>query len=330
MFKSKYIKYKAKYLNLAYQLGGVGEEEAQKTLKNATKVLARPMNFFGPMAKDKLRMMLGKSSPQENPHTKTVQVEAIGSGVVIIPALILIPRTTLNDIKKEIFEHHTSEIKNFQAYRLFLGHGGEELTDNRQIRDIYDGASIVIFGDKIKDDAIIRVTRVANYLRTMSTTLKNDKDIVIAALKRGFKLQEVSEELRNDKDIVMAAVSYTSLELQHVSAELRNDKDIIMATVLRDGFGLKYASEELRNNKAIVMIAVRQYGYALQYASTSLKDDEEIVSIAVAQNGYALQYASVRLRDDRDIVMTAVRRTGDALKFASVRLQDDKQIKELQ
>ena len=280
-----------------------------ETLRNLRSVIARKMDFHAPYAKALLGNMLGigpsspQNAPQENLDVLTVQVEAVGSGKVIIPALELAPTTTVNEIKKKIFDRQESEtIKHFQSYGLFIGHGGPELTDPYQQME------------KVRDDYLI-----------ITVTQNEEKDRFMTAVTQyGYLLADASQTLRNDKDIVMAVVTENGYALQYAPETLRNDKDIVMAAVTQNGHALVFASETPKNDRDIVMTAVTRYGDVLRYASETLKNDKDIVTAAVTQDGLALAYASETLKNDKDIVMAAVTPDVYALRHASDTLRNDK------
>ena len=222
-----------------------------ETLRNLRTVIARKMDFHAPYAKALLGDMLGVGPSsrsdilQENLDVLTVQVEAVGSGKVIIPALELTSMTTINDIKKKIFDiHKLKTIKHFEAYRLFINHGGTELTDlSRQMGEV-------------------RVNRV------VAVTQNEEKDLFMPDIMQNcWALIRASEMLKNDRDIVMTAVKQNGFALRFASETLRNDRDIVMAAVTQNGFALACASKTLKNDKVIVMAAVTENWDALVYAS---------------------------------------------------------------
>lgn len=88
-----------------------------------------------------------------------------------------------------------------------------------------------------------------------------DKAIVAVrkAGKAGSALAYVSEELRNDKDVVLAAVSNYGYALEYASKELCADKEVVLAAVRDNGYALEYASKELRADKDVVLAAVNNH-----------------------------------------------------------------------
>jgi len=171
-------------------------------------------------------------------------------------------------------------------------------------------------------------------LELVSEELKNDKEIILAAVKKhGFALKYASEKLKDDKEVVLAAVNQSSSALidkdsalEHASERLKDDKEVVLAAVKKRGSALKYASERLKDDKEVVLVALKEKGSALEHASEKLKNDKEVVLVALNEKGSALEYASEKLKDDKEVVLVAVKKHGYALKYASERLKDDKEV----
>ena len=90
-------------------------------------------------------------------------------------------------------------------------------------------------------------------------------------------LRYASDTLKNDRDVVLAAVQHNGMVLHYASANLRNDQDIVLAAVQQHGDALQYASDGLRNDQGVVLVAVQQHGrMALLYASANLKNARTI------------------------------------------------------
>jgi hypothetical protein len=139
-----------------------------------------------------------------------------------------------------------------------------------------------------------------------SDSLKDDKDVVLAAVKNCFyAFQYASNRLKDDKNIVLTVVKQYGGNLKDVSTRLKNDKEVVGAAVQQNGQALQFASTILKNDKYIVSDAVKQDGLALQFASSTLKNDKDVVSAAVKQNGFAIEYASDTLKNDKDIIAAA-------------------------
>jgi len=61
-----------------------------------------------------------------------------------------------------------------------------------------------------------------------------------------FFLHHVSLELRNDKDVVLAAVKQDGRALEYASPELRNDKDVVLAAVTESRDAFPYINDSLK------------------------------------------------------------------------------------
>ncbi len=196
-------------------------------------------------------------------------------------------------------------------------------------------------------------------LKNMSSRLKKDREVVLAAVKRdGAALQYADDSLRRDKEIVLTALKQVKkaekftvdvlafaesslkknrgfiyqavredgLSLKYAVPTLKKDRRIVLAAVKENGYALEYADPVLKKEKAIVLSAVKNNGNALEYADPVLKKDKIVVLAAVKQNGYALRYADPLLRKDKSVVLAAVKNYGYALRYADPLLRKDKEI----
>ena len=78
----------------------------------------------------------------------------------------------------------------------------------------------------------------------------NKADAMAAVSQDGNALEYVSAELRNDREVVMAAVTsisslYTSA-LKYVSDNLRDDREFVMAVVKNVGRELAFVRNEFK------------------------------------------------------------------------------------
>ena len=164
-------------------------------------------------------------------------------------------------------------------------------------------------------------------LKHVSSRLRNDKEVVIAALERkSDSIKFVSVRLRDDRDVMLTAVMVAGDSFEFASPRLRDDKVIAMLAVSRDGFQLEYASLYLRDDKDVVMLAVEECGLSFLFASNRLKDDCDVARLAVKIWTHVLRYASPRVRDNKEVVLVAVEAGSGALQFASTRLQRDSDV----
>jgi len=154
-------------------------------------------------------------------------------------------------------------------------------------------------------------------------------------MKQNIDLKNASDTLKNDKDIVLEAIKNNGYSLEYASDRLKNDREIVLEAIKTDFWALKYASDTLKNDKEIVLEAIKN-GNSLQYASNTLKNDKEIVLEAIKNNGYFLEYASDTLKNDREIVLKSIRKrkgyktyssfiyAGDILKHDKAFLKEEK------
>ncbi len=145
------------------------------------------------------------------------------------------------------------------------------------------------------DKVIEEVTKYGWLLKDLSEEDKNNKKIVLAAMKSwGRGLEHVSEDLKNDKEVVSAAVTETKEAFDYASEDLKNDKEFILDILEKNPFVIAYLPEKLINDREIVLATVKIHGDMIKH--TKFLDDEEIVEAAFNHSKSSLRYVSERLQ----------------------------------
>jgi hypothetical protein len=115
--------------------------------------------------------------------------------------------------------------------------------------------------------------------------LQSRKSIaLIAVTQDGAALRCVALNLRNDRDIVLAAVNHAPHRhtqqkksyITYASVEMKDDVEVMTAAVARNGLTLKFGGNKARGDRGVVLAAVSNNGEALQYASDELKGCKEV------------------------------------------------------
>ena len=204
------------------------------------------------------------------------------------------------------------------------------------------------------------VTKNGNALRDFSSSFKNDRDIVLAAVKNtGIALQFASEELQNNFDVVLAAVSqdgyairYASYDLKNnrqillaccdtrphiinlseLTNELKSDEEFILAALEGNSKNWQHVSEQLRGSPTFILKALEAKGHRtdaqshwniiIEHVSPDLRNNRDFYLLIVKNNCKFLRYMS-DLRKDRDFILDVVKFNGNAIKYASPDLQND-------
>lgn len=167
---------------------------------------------------------------------------------------------------------------------------------------------------KVVIASIISLVKNEMNLVTVLDAIKNDRDLVMEAVRRnGRDLEFASWDLRKDRDVVMEAVSQCGMALKFASKALQDDREIVMKAVTgpRSGSAIRYASEALRNDKEIVIAAVTgdKDNWAVHHIPEIFLHDKDVMFIAVKQ-GFRYEYLMSNLVGDRDIVMETVKHHG--------------------
>lgn len=105
---------------------------------------------------------------------------------------------------------------------------------------------------------------------------------LLAVQSMPTSLKYVSNNLKDDKDVVLAAINTEDSEgvLEYASSRLRDDYDLVYKAVSVDALNLEFASDRLRDDKTIVMAALKKFGGVLEDASERLQKDPELIKLA--------------------------------------------------
>ncbi len=167
----------------------------------------------------------------------------------------------------------------------------------------------------------------SSIFQNLTTLFRDKKEIAMILVGKGLKeIEDFSAELRNDRDVVLAAVQLKGCALEFASLELRSDRDVVLAAVQQNGAALEFASLKLRSDRVVVLASVKLKGWTLQFASPELRSDRDVVLAAVQRSGWALEFASPEFQNDCDVVFVAVQQNVAALEFASLELQHDRDL----
>ncbi len=196
-----------------------------------------------------------------------------------------------------------------------------------------NGLALKNASDELKNNKEIVLAAVKQYcgaLQYASDKLKADLEIVFTAIKNGWwTLKYASDEFNADKEIleiVVDIVKHNHLDLEFDSKGLLANREIVSFSVQQDWRALKYASDELKSDKEIILTAVQQDWRTLEYASKEFVNDQESMLATVSQNGLALKYASNELKNDKEVVLAAISQNGLALKYTNDELKNDKEV----
>ncbi len=162
----------------------------------------------------------------------------------------------------------------------------------------------------------------------------------------GLHLRDVSKRLRNDKDVVLAAVTENKKAIKYAGDDACYDEEVmrlvagpnyippvsdrekVLEDVKINPMAILDASE-FWEDREIIMEAVKGDGNLYIYCSDELKDDDEVFLAAVVTNPKALKSASKRIQDSEHLVLEALRRAYEqggawVLQFASKRVLSNK------
>ena len=212
--------------------------------------------------------------------------------------------------------------------------------------------SLKFASDQLKDnkDYVLRaVTLNGADLKYASTNLRNDKEIVMIALKNyhniirksiekdfenraytllmvemyGFKILDYYNNFDFDDDEVLITLQDNDHSLLfYISEELKVDKDVALFAMKIDPETYKDLPIIFENDEDILLHAI-EYKFFLYNAPNVVRDNRKIVLDAVKRHGEAIYYISDRLYDDEEIILESLKHNGRSLRKASDRLKDN-------
>ncbi len=99
--------------------------------------------------------------------------------------------------------------------------------------------------------------------------------------RRGDYLEYASKYFRNDKDVVLKAVRQDGRSLKYASKELRADRSVVLEAVKQNEGAFSYASKELKNDKELAMLAVKKWSWIFIEVGEDLQHDKELLLTAL-------------------------------------------------
>lgn len=158
------------------------------------------------------------------------------------------------------------------------------------------------------------MTREQHTAEKLDEMIKNNRDLVKAAISSWSHAIRSAEHFLADREMVLHAVQRDGYLIKYASAELRKDPSIVFTAMENaPGFAFAYADDSLRRDKEFVLQVMEVCGEALAYVDKALQADEEVVLAAVKQNAQALGHAADMLLQDPDFAKKAVQMNGLAI-----------------
>jgi hypothetical protein len=197
-----------------------------------------------------------------------------------------------------------------------LSYASQALRDDRELAliAVIGGWRLSEVSEYIRDDrdivlAAITVNHMASQFSYASQRLRDDRDLALLAVQGGWSLSEASYLIRNDREVVLVALrSGVGSQMIHASTRLRGDRQLALIAATK-GWDLSGASDEVKDDKEIVAAGISSTrGMAFEYASRRLKGDRVLLQSALERgNPDAFEAAAEELRQDKSIVLVAVR-----------------------
>lgn len=139
--------------------------------------------------------------------------------------------------------------------------------------------------------------------------ITNKQEALDAVMIDGMRLEECSVNLRNNKDVVIAAVKNREKAMMFVSEELKCNKDVIRSALVRrntlrseEGIAFSFLPDKIKDSEIIVLMSIPMFGGAFQYISERLKKDEDFLVDAALVNIKILKYIDKKFLKDENFI----------------------------
>ena len=214
---------------------------------------------------------------------------------------------------------------------------------------------------KDKQQALAKIKERYVYYGMIDKSLKDDEEIVVAALTAGAPMNIMPKRYHKNKKLILLSLKARPSNFKHVDESLKGDSDILLASLhheydsavknmkyaplkltkdssfMLEAIKIKpkaknpsifsYADKSLKNNKKFVLKAIDIYGKLLCESATDLKDNKEIALYALKHEGETLECLKKEFRYDRALVLTAAKQNGAVILMdIDPQFREDKEI----
>ncbi|CAE7385617.1 unnamed protein product [Symbiodinium natans] len=237
-----------------------------------------------------------------------VEVHAL-SGVLLC-ALQVQGNQTVADLKGLV--HKSTQIKP-AVQKLLLGPSVLRNTDSLSELLTQGAVNEVVLLQT--DKWIEEVAQDWRRLRKASEAVRNDKDLVLAAIERsqGEAVKFAGDDIRADREVMLAAMKCNGSLYRYANPSLGLDMEFMLAVLHQPPCRhcplpswQWHTSPEMCSDKSFILLMVARKGLALQHAASELRGDEEVVRAAMSEYPLAFQHASHALRSNRDFARYAL------------------------
>lgn len=109
-----------------------------------------------------------------------------------------------------------------------------------------------------------------------------EKNEAIEKIKLGIvNYESLFTSLKNDRDVVLSAVKYERNGFQKIPIEFKDDEEIVLEATLKNPENLKYASDRIRSDFEYAKKLIKIYPQTYQYISHDLIQKLELLLLAI-------------------------------------------------
>ena len=161
--------------------------------------------------------------------------------------------------------------------------------------------------------------------RKLSDDLKEDKDVIIAALNSGLDFYLIPDEKKKDRDVAVVAIKYHASVFDYLDESFKDDKEIVLLTLEGTNNIYSNISDRLRSDKDVCLATLALFPYEYQIMPVEIKEDKEFIKIAIVTNKYVYEYLPDSIKEDKEITEIALTVDAWIYRYLPEKLKTDKE-----
>ncbi len=155
-----------------------------------------------------------------------------------------------------------------------------------------------------------------NGFRYANQELMGNKEIALLAIKNHPKnIKYISDELKDDEDIVKAALKGSSKYdglLQHAGKNCKKNPEIINLALKHDETNSAFISKELTNNPELILPIIKRYPKSFTILGPQLRNNKKIMIELMHINKDSYKITGTELKNNEEFIRTLIKITPEA------------------
>lgn len=177
-----------------------------------------------------------------------------------------------------------------------------------------------------KKEIIKKLQKDGLCIRFLDFNKRDDFELVnIAVMQNGNALYYVSERLKNNKDIIMSAVKSRGNSIVYAAFQ---DKEIFREAILNDHTSYEFGKPEYKDEMEILLESMKISNSNMFQCSERLSNSIEVFKYALKLHNFSLDFCGREIINNKKCVTEAVKLDPNQFRYASYEIRSDKKFVE--